>query len=74
MGFNDGRVSNSYATGSVSGDFYVGGLVGNNWWAGTVTNSYATGSVSGDFYVGGLVGDNDSGMVSNSYAVVKDQT
>ncbi|MFW5907394.1 MAG: GLUG motif-containing protein, partial [Candidatus Natronoplasma sp.] len=50
---------------NVSGEYYVGGLVGNN--AGTVSNSYATGNMSGDYYVGGLVGSND-GTIENSYA------
>ena len=61
-----GTVSNSYATGNVSGsDVDVGGLVGNADC--TVTNSYATGNVSGLDIVGGLVGGT-SGGVSNSYA------
>jgi hypothetical protein len=33
-----GIVSNSYASGSVSGDSFVGGLVGSNW--GAVGNSF----------------------------------
>ena len=41
----NGTVSNSYATGSVRGSDYVGGLVGFN--AGTISDSYATGSVTG---------------------------
>ena len=69
-----GTVSNSYATGSVTGtgsNSSVGGLVGGN--SGTVSNSYATGSVTGtgnNSYVGGLVGENSGyyGTVSNSYA------
>jgi len=62
-------ISNSYATGSVSGSgsgSEIGGLVGYNY-LGTVSNSYATGSVSGTRIVGGLVGYN-IGAVSNSYA------
>jgi len=51
---------------SVSGYFYVGGLVGLNSGA-TVNNSYATGNVSGNYFVGGLVGENGNGTVSNSY-------
>ncbi len=51
----------------VSSDWYIGGLVGYDWY-GTVSNSYATGSVSGDRVVGGLVGRNMGGMVENSYA------
>ena len=64
----NGTVSNSYATGSVRGSDYVGGLVGFN--AGTISDSYATGSVtgsSGSYYVGGLVGFN-AGTISDSYA------
>jgi filamentous hemagglutinin family protein len=73
VGYNQGTVSNSYATGNVSGgsdSVAVGGLVGLNSY-GTVTHSYATGSVSGpngSSDIGGLVGDNYRGTVSNSYA------
>jgi hypothetical protein len=59
-------MSNSYATGNVSGNNSVGGLVGYTH-GGLVNNSYATGNVSGTSYVGGLVGNN-SGIVSTSYA------
>ena len=71
VGWNEGSVSNSYATGSVTGggsDSYVGGLVGEN--EGSISNSYAAGSpnVSGsNSHVGGLVGENE-GSISNSYA------
>lgn len=63
-----GSISNSYSTCSVSGNYYVGGLVGLNY--GSISNSYSTGSVSAsDDYVGGLVGHNSgSGSVSNSYS------
>ena len=40
--------------GSVSGNNYVGGLVGEN--DGTITQAYATGAVNGSHAVGGLVG------------------
>ena len=69
MGHNYGPVSNSYATGNVTGSGYgVGGLIGNN--SSAVSNTYATGSVNGgDYGVGGLVGKNvGQGAVSNSYA------
>jgi hypothetical protein len=59
-------MSNSHATGSVTGQCDVGGLVGANLY-GTVSNSYATGSVTGQCDVGGLVGANLD-TVSNSYA------
>ncbi|HHV15556.1 MAG TPA: hypothetical protein GXX58_03150, partial [Gelria sp.] len=72
----DGEITNSYATGAVTGigddevDVVdVGGLVGYN--EGVITNSYATGAVTGtggdEVYVGGLVGYND-GAITNSYA------
>jgi len=66
VGSNGGTISNSYATGNVSGTSSVGGLVGGN--SGTIINSYATGNVSGtEYYVGGLVGYDD-GTIVNSYA------
>ncbi|PFH12288.1 filamentous hemagglutinin family protein [Collimonas sp. PA-H2] len=69
-------ISNSYATGSVSGSSYVGGLLGANYgFSGpsTISNSYATGAVAGTSAVGGLVGHNYGGAggnpaISNSYA------
>jgi PGF-CTERM protein len=66
----NGTVTESYATGTVSGDASgnedVGALVGKN--SGTVTDSYATGSVNGDRDAGGLVGENNDGTVGRSYA------
>jgi hypothetical protein len=42
---------------SITGDDYVGGLVGRALDSSTITDSYATGAVTGSgFYVGGLVG------------------
>lgn len=62
-------VSNSYATGDVtgSGNYGVGGLIGDTF-AGTITNSYATGNVSGGDYTGGLIGDNWGNAIDSSYA------
>ena len=66
VGFNYGRITNSYATGAVTGTGdNVGGLVGVN--GDSVTNSYATGAVTGNGRVGGLVGVNGD-SVTNSYA------
>ncbi|MHB1014656.1 MAG: two-partner secretion domain-containing protein [Desulfurivibrionaceae bacterium] len=57
---------------SVSGNNFVGGLLGLgqqlNSSRTTISNSYVTGSVSGGSAVGGLVGRNVSGTISNSYA------
>ena len=60
----EGVIEGCSATGSVSGNNYVGGLVGLN--EGNISDSYATGSVSGNNYVGGLVGLNE-GNISDSY-------
>jgi filamentous hemagglutinin family protein len=70
VGYNQGSISNSYATGIVSGtNNLVGGLVGYNNNGGMISNSYATGTVSGGGGVGGLVGYNSTtGTISNSYA------
>jgi hypothetical protein len=51
----------------VTGDTYVGGLVGHN--RGNLNNSHSTGNVAGDTYVGGLIGEN-GGIVSNTYSTV----
>ena len=61
-------VSNSYATGNVSGEWRVGGLVGGNW--GTVSDSYSDAHVAGGRVdLGGLAGLNSvEGVISNCYA------
>ncbi len=69
VGYNSGStISDSYATGSVTGTGdRVGGLIGYSF-VGTITASYATGSVSGAKYVGGLVGYGSRGAITGSYA------
>jgi hypothetical protein len=53
----------------VTGDEYVGGLVGLNFDNSFITNSYATGNVTGTEDVGGLVGVNaESSSILDSYA------
>jgi hypothetical protein len=66
VGTNAGSITNSCATGAVTGSEYVGGLVGYNL-VGDITNSYATVAVSGGTWVGGLVGYNDWATISGSY-------
>ncbi|MHC4498972.1 MAG: GLUG motif-containing protein, partial [Planctomycetota bacterium] len=68
VGENYGTITNSYSTGSVSGLYCVGGLLGINGDDGRISNCYSTGSVAGDNYVGGLVGLNREGTISNSYS------
>ena len=61
---SSGKVQNLSVSGSVSGNNYVGGVVGLN--RGSVENCYNTGNVSGS-YVGGVVGYNDGDSVTNCY-------
>ncbi len=65
----DGTISNSYASGTVSGN-YGCRRFGWEYNDGTISNSYASGQLVEvlEIYVGGLVGYNDIGTISNSYA------
>eukprot|EP01133_Synstelium_polycarpum_P019994 gene19994-23960_t len=60
-----GTVSGNFSTLNVTGNNFVGGLVGNS--TGTISNNYASGAVTGADGVGGLLGSN-VGSVSNNYA------
>ncbi len=66
VGFNSlSTIMSSYATGTVSGPYAVGGLAGTN--NGLVQNSYALGAVTGEDAVGGLVGVRSQGAEIDSY-------
>ncbi|MCF7912099.1 MAG: PKD domain-containing protein [Candidatus Cloacimonetes bacterium] len=69
-GYSDNStISECYATGSVSGQSYIGGLVGVNYNNSTISENYATCAVNGVEYIGGLVGfNNNNSAVSNNYA------
>jgi filamentous hemagglutinin family protein len=67
VGINRGAIINSYATGTLVGNTYLGGLVGLNESSGTINNSYFSGSVSAGNRLGGLVGVNE-GSISNAYS------
>jgi hypothetical protein len=79
VGINWGTMTNSYSEVCVSGDKYIGGLVGFLNQGATIINCYSTGSVSGNVYVGGLVSYNayysiitncySTGSVSGNYGV-----
>jgi len=66
-----GSISNCYSTGTVAGDWSVGGLVGLNGGfvmkAGSITHCYSTGTVNGRDIVGGLVGGNE-GSITHCYS------
>lgn len=53
----------------ITGNQYVGGLVGLN--NGTINNCNVSGEVKGYEYVGGLVGKDEGGTTSNSYSTAK---
>jgi len=60
-------ISNSYFIGNISGNEYVGGIVGIND-SSTVKTSYSMGYIAGSSYTGGLVGESiRNGTVTSSY-------
>ncbi|MCP4263432.1 MAG: hypothetical protein GY774_38880, partial [Planctomycetes bacterium] len=67
VGYNEGRITNCTSSASVSGNYYVGGLVGNNSYFGTIICSDASNTVTGDISVGGLAGYNDN-ILTHCYA------
>jgi hypothetical protein len=68
---NNGTIINFYDQAcSVSGNGYVGGLVGLSY-LGIITNCYSSGDVSGKEYVGGLMGYNYRGTITNCYSVAR---
>lgn len=69
VGLNEGTVIDCCSSGSVWGDWYVGGLVGEAG-KGKTTKCYSTATVSGNNQVGGLVGRtiDETSAVTNSYA------
>ena len=67
VGANYGAIGGSTVNGTVTGEEYVGGLVGHNQ-GGAISGSTASGTVTGNDYVGGLVGHNQGGAISGSTA------
>ena len=66
---SSGKIKNlGVKNATITGRYYVGGLVGYNNDGGTLTACYATGSVTGSYYVGGLVGCNDNGTLTGCHA------
>ena len=60
-------ISNSYASGTVSGYESVGGLVGGG--IVDIVNSYATGQVEGTDSIGGLIGTFYDGTINYNFAL-----
>lgn len=65
---NSGEVLVSAASGRVTGEGRVGGLVAKNRDGGVVRGSHANATVSGERSVGGLVGKNAGGTIRTSAA------
>jgi hypothetical protein len=64
----DSSISDSFATGAVTGNVWVGGLVGVNQIDSTITNSFSANTVSGASSVGGLAGLNQiDAAIANSF-------
>lgn len=67
-GYNQGKITQCYVIGSVSGRDNVGGLIGKNY-GGAVSQCYVTGSVSGsEGVIGGLIGSSSYGSFTQCYA------
>ncbi|MDR3177542.1 MAG: hypothetical protein LBT96_01025 [Campylobacteraceae bacterium] len=61
-------ITNSYVVGNISGNGYIGGIVGSAERNSTISNSFANVSINANSDVGGLVGYIDSSVITNSYA------
>lgn len=68
---NGGIIKDSYSTGTITGNDAVGGLVGYNESSGVIERTYSTATVTSlsAGRIGGIVGANNSGSVSDSYAI-----
>lgn len=66
-GMSTGTIQGSFSSAAVTGDSYVGGLVG--WMlGGQISDAYASGAVAATDTVGGLVGLLDGGRIDRSLA------
>lgn len=67
---NNSSISNSFATGNITGENWIGGLVGVIGPLGNVENSYSASAVNGLINVGGLASMlTDEASLANSYSV-----
>ena len=70
-GYNSDDVYNCYSTGNVSGESYVGGFIGYNYYGGDIFNCYSTGNVyANGNKVGGFIGESyNSFITANCYSL-----
>ena len=64
-GRNEGKITNCNFIGTLSGNDYVGGIVGTNAVTGIIENCRTEGDIHGNHFVGGIAGEN-SGVIRNS--------
>ncbi|CAO3429269.1 MBG domain-containing protein [Azospirillum doebereinerae] len=72
VGFSQGAITDSYATGRVTGTgsaSNIGGFIGVNSNDGTIANAYSTGQVTGPSQIGGFAGYNNNlaSAITNAY-------
>jgi len=74
----DSHIEEVYTTGTVTGEIFVGGLIGDYGLApGTVVNCYSLATVKGSDVVGGLVGIMGNAVIKTSYSagqVIQDKS
>ena len=70
VGHSESAITKCYASGSVTGKNYIGGMVGRQDYGGAITECYASCNLTGSGeYVGGLVGRNGmNGTITSCYA------
>lgn len=64
VGVNGGTVENSYNTGDIEGNIYVGGVVGSG---GSVKCCYSIGVANGSNYVGAVIGEGNKTLIEHCY-------
>ncbi len=75
VGVNRGTVENCSFSGNVSGNDYVGGIVGVNELSGLIRNCRSEGSLSGKHFAGGIAG-NSKGVIRDceNYALINTES
>ena len=68
VGLSRGSLFSCYSTGIVTGNEFVGGLVGIRVESGFISNCYSTCDVTGNKFVGGLMGANLLVPIRNCYS------
>ncbi len=60
---NSGSIINCQSEGSISGNSYVGGLVGYNQSTGTISSCHTAGTIIGSYYTNSIAGRNDGNLI-----------